>query len=82
MGGVPPEVMQGRREPAPGSRKPPVPYHGSNEGEEPFNEKKNKEMIPSISLAGFEMDPAKVYGQLFGKDASQHEYTRELVQGG
>ncbi len=77
-----PELFNVPRKPHAVGQKPPVPYHGSSRGEEPisdYHKPLRQRMVDRLSVQRHEVDPAKVYRQLTGKEAKIDEYSGELV---
>jgi len=80
--GVSPELSTVPRRPRSVESRPPVPYHGSSEGEGPlsdYHKPPQQRQMERLSIQRFEVDPDRVYQQLFGMEAEVDEHTRELV---
>lgn len=75
--GISPDLTTIPRQ-APRPTKPPVPYHGSSPGESAPELKSRDDMVPKLSIRNWNMDPARIFKALFGKEAERDEYTGGL----
>jgi len=81
MSGVPAELTTVPRRPR-RSPRPPVPYHGAYEHEEPFRARgPGRSFVPRLSIRNDPgPEPARIFKQLFGKEVERDERTGELVR--